>query len=61
MILLFERRAHASGFSLGTDKEGYKAHMKKKMNRSNWENSLVLYKQKELEGDRIGIGYRLYL
>jgi hypothetical protein len=38
----------------GSDKEGYKLHMKKKMLRDNWENSLALYKQKELDGDRTG-------
>ena len=32
--------------------------MKKKMLRDNWENSLDLYKQKELEGDRIGTSLR---
>lgn len=38
----------------GTDKEKYKQHMKKKALRESWENALSLYRQKELEGDRIG-------
>jgi hypothetical protein len=38
----------------GSDKEGYKAHMKKKLVRDKWENDLDLYRQKELEGDRFG-------
>eukprot|EP01128_Nolandella_sp_AFSM9_P000580 TRINITY_DN10730_c0_g1_i1.p1 TRINITY_DN10730_c0_g1~~TRINITY_DN10730_c0_g1_i1.p1 ORF type:complete len:1140 (-),score=217.46 TRINITY_DN10730_c0_g1_i1:96-3515(-) len=39
----------------GNDKEGFKKYMKKKMLRDNWENSLELYHQKELEGDRIAM------
>ena len=40
--------------SKGTDKDKYKIHMKKKLLRENWENSLSLYKAKEIEGDKFG-------
>eukprot|EP01124_Arcella_intermedia_P032832 TRINITY_DN7733_c0_g1_i1.p1 TRINITY_DN7733_c0_g1~~TRINITY_DN7733_c0_g1_i1.p1 ORF type:complete len:1661 (-),score=471.82 TRINITY_DN7733_c0_g1_i1:39-5021(-) len=37
------------------DKEAYKDYMRKKMLRQTWENDVILYKQKEAEGDKAGM------